>query len=105
MEAREAHNLEVDGSNPFSVNCGAGWRKPENKARWRRGTRVGLITRRSVVRSHFSLTVGRQNLWGGQINLLTAIPNHPFIYGEVGGSRPPGATNILYGPVAQRKSA
>ena len=37
MEAREAHNLEVDGSNPFSVNCGAGWRKPENKARWRRG--------------------------------------------------------------------
>ena len=44
MEAREAHNLEVNGSNPFSVNGGAGRRKPENKAKWRRGTRVRLIT-------------------------------------------------------------
>ena len=62
-------------------------------AKWRRGTRVWLITRRSMDRNHPSLTVGRETLSACSNFLII-----PFHFGRVAGSKPAGATNVFMAP-------
>ena len=63
MEAREAHNLEVNGSNPFSVNGG----EAKKIARWRRGLACRAHNPKVGGSNPLFANGGAgQNLWGGQ---------------------------------------